>query len=167
MFNTAAANAHSSSRLMLAHNTHCCPMYKALPPPPPRPQYDPAVGLRHPRAVEIIQLVEVPAPMRAPRPHRSLPASTPASTSYCSSSSESEESESAESYCSSDVPSLRHDAPGHRSSESEDEPEPARWDDTFHQRMRRIENWRDHYAKSVGAEFGEQPPLSLCLGARA
>ena len=79
------------------------------------------------------------------------------SVSDSESSSDSDE-ESCESYCSSDMPSLRADSPregGHNTSSSDDEPEPARYDDTFNARMRRIEQWRDTYAKALGAEFGE------------
>ncbi|KAI5124215.1 hypothetical protein M0805_005065 [Coniferiporia weirii] len=106
--------------------------------------------LRQQRKVEIIELVEVPPPTR--REHISIPDSSSAtSASYVSSSSEDESA--AESYCSSADEDVAY-----RSSSSEEEPEPVRVGDSFHARMRRIEQWRNAYAKAVGAELAPSPP---------
>lgn len=109
--------------------------------------------LRQQPAIEVIQLVEVPPPSRPE--HLSVPgSSSAASSSYASESSS--EHESAESYCSSleDLNLNLNLDVQFRSSSEEDEPEQPRIDDTFHARMRRIEQWRDAYAKAVGAELG-------------
>ncbi len=79
-------------------------------------------------------------------------------SSYDSESSEESEEESGESYCSSDDAIEQGVNIRRASSAAEDEePEPVRIDDTFSSRMRRIEAWRDAYAKAVGAELGEFP----------
>ena len=106
----------------------------------PAPQHD--CYLRQQRPIEVIQLVEVAPPSRR---HGSVPcSSSAASSSYASTSSSEEEEEELESYCSSEE------------SESEEESTPRRVvPDSFGTRMRRIEQWRDTYAKAVGAEFGE------------
>ncbi|THH10752.1 hypothetical protein EW145_g1112 [Phellinidium pouzarii] len=99
--------------------------------------------------IEIIELIEVPPPTR--REHISVPdSSSSGSDSYASSSSE-EESSAVESYCSSED----HDEV-YRSSSAE-ETKPMRGDNSFQARMRRIEQWRNAYAKAVGAELAPSP----------
>lgn len=130
--------------------------------------------LRQQRTIEIIALEEVPAPL--PRRRRrqqqqqqqrlrptelkqSVPASSSAaSSSTCTSSSgdadddDDEEEEGGESYCSSEEdtdPRLL------------DPRERARVEVSFNARMRRIEQWRETYAKAVGAQLGPFPSLIL------
>ena len=105
------------------------------------------------RTIEIIELVEVPAPTR--REHISVPdTSSYASTSYCSDDESleedgDEEQDAAESYCSSE------EEEEYMTGAIEDsEKERAAAQATFQSRMRRIENWPDAYPKAVGAEFG-------------
>lgn len=131
--------------------------------------------LRQQRTIEIIALEEVPAPL--PRRRRrqqqqqqqrlrptelkqSVPASSSAaSSSTCTSSSgdaddddDDEDEEGGESYCSSEEdtdPRLL------------DPRERARVEVSFNARMRRIEQWRETYAKAVGAQLGPFPSLIL------
>ncbi|KAH9935973.1 uncharacterized protein BXZ73DRAFT_100450 [Epithele typhae] len=93
--------------------------------------------------VEVIQLVEVPAP-----PPRSHPySSSYASSSFASSSgsdSDSEQDESiCSSYCSSD------------DAASADAPAPA--DDTYKTRITRVLAWRDGFTKALDADV-DMPP---------
>lgn len=131
--------------------------------------------LRQQRTIEIIALEEVPAPL-PPLPRRrqqqqqqqrlrptelkqSVPASSSAaSSSTCTSSSgdddddDDEDEEGGESYCSSEEdtdPRLL------------DPRERARVEVSFNARMRRIEQWRETYAKAVGAQLGPFPSLIL------
>lgn len=101
--------------------------------------------LRQQRPIEVIQLVEVAPPSRK---HGSIPCSSSAASSSYASTSSSEDEE--ESYCSSE------------DSESDEESTPRRViPGSFTACMRRIEHWRDTYAKAVGAEFGEWSMLHL------
>lgn len=87
-----------------------------------------------------IELVEVPPPsLRL----GSVSCSTSAaSTSYASTSSSAQEEE-LETDCSSEFESEQDAAPRHVVA------------DSFNARMCRIEQWRDTYAKAVGAELGQ------------
>lgn len=132
--------------------------------------------LRQQRTIEIIALEEVPAPLPTARPRRrrpqqqqqqqhlrptqlmqSVPASSSAaSSSTCTSSSgdddDDEDEEGGESYCSSEEdtdPRLL------------DPRERAHVEVSFNARMRRIEQWRETYAKAVGAQLGPFPFLSI------
>lgn len=129
--------------------------------------------LRQQRTIEIIALEEVPAPLprrrrqqqqqqrlRPTEPKQSVPASSSAaSSSTCTSSSgdaddddDDEDEEGGESYCSSEEdtdPRLL------------DPRERARVEVSFNARMRRIEQWRETYAKAVGAQLGPFPSLIL------
>ncbi|KAL5492233.1 hypothetical protein ACEPAI_3680 [Sanghuangporus weigelae] len=127
----------------------------------PRPQHD--YYLHQQRTIEIIQLEEVPPPSK--REHISVPGSSSwaSSSSYASSSTysseengeEEEEEAASESYCSSEEQSVE-DAEECREEEI---PEPRRVvaTDSYSARMRRIEQWRDAYAKAVGAQFAPSP----------
>ncbi|TDL23819.1 hypothetical protein BD410DRAFT_151949 [Rickenella mellea] len=98
--------------------------------------------------LEVIQLVEVPPPSRSH--YISVPSSSSAPSSSESSSSEEE---SVSSYCSSDLSSEDQPPPLPRARE----PEVVSSEQSWHARMRRIEAWRDNYAKAVGAEFAPSP----------
>lgn len=104
--------------------------------------------LHQQRTIEIIELIEVPPPTR--REHISVPDSSSYASSSCCSSEESEEEEeeAAESYCSSE------EEDEFLTGALESEKERAAAHAAFQSRMRRIEKWRDAYAKAVGAEFG-------------
>ena len=117
---------------------------------------------RQPQTIEIIALEEVPPPSR----HSGPCSSSAASSSYYSSSSEEEESVS--SYCSPDLPSVHHKAfptsaePQHNQRQSQFvSNSTSRVDDSHSSRMRRVEQWRNQYAKAVGAQLGMSTrPLS-------
>ncbi|KAL5537079.1 hypothetical protein ACEPAF_902 [Sanghuangporus sanghuang] len=129
----------------------------------PRPQHD--YYLHQRRTIEIIQLEEVPPPSK--REHISVPGSSSwaSSSSYASSSAysseddeeeeEEEEEAASESYCSSEEQSVEDDE--ECSEEEEPEPRRAAPADSYSARMRRIEQWRDAYAKAVGAQFAPSP----------
>lgn len=125
--------------------------------------------LRQQRTIEIIALEEVPAPLPRRRQQqrlrptelkRSVPASSSAaSSSTCTSSSgdaddddDDEDEEGGESYCSSEEDS---------DPRLLDPRERARVEVSFNARMRRIEQWRETYAKAVGAQLGPFPSLIL------
>ncbi len=160
-------NAFAHTNMFPNHAQY--PSFNQVPfcPPYSTNQYDQyynqSTNVRQQRTLEIIKLEEVPAPVPGPSKPRRVPtasqsfASVPASSDDSESSEESEE-ESGESYCSSDDAIEQGVNIRRASSAAEDEePEPVRIDDTFSSRMRRIEAWRDAYAKAVGAELGEFP----------
>ncbi|KLO07437.1 hypothetical protein SCHPADRAFT_909472 [Schizopora paradoxa] len=163
----ASVNAFANPTMFSSHAQYpsfnqvpMCPQYNNFEQFMPQP-----VNVRQQRTLEIIKLEEVPAPVPGPSRPRRVPTasnsfeSVPAS-SYDSDSSEESEEESGESYCSSDD-ALEQNVNIRRASSAEDEElEPVRIDDTFNSRMRRIEAWRNAYAKAVGAELAPSPTRS-------
>ncbi|KAI0825721.1 hypothetical protein BC629DRAFT_1449668 [Irpex lacteus] len=110
------------------------------------------------RQHEVIQLIEVPAPMQ--QQHLSdITSSSVASSSYSSSSS-SDESESCSSYCSSDEEASQDSSHGC-------------YDDTYHTRQKRVLAWRDAFSKAMGVAltpahskpFAPRPIRSHCCSA--
>ncbi|KAH9849853.1 hypothetical protein C2E23DRAFT_887834 [Lenzites betulinus] len=103
----------------------------------------PHLFLRQQHTVEVIQLVEVPAP--PPRSHiSSFASSSFASSSDCSSTAESDDDESVcSSYCSSDDDDEHMDTDPTRA--------PA-YDDTYHVRFTRVLAWREGFSKAADAQ---------------
>ena len=102
------------------------------------------------RQPEVIQLVEVSAPPTIEHPSTITETSMPSSSSYsssCSSEDESEDDEDCSSYCSSDPEEMEESAHGY-------------YDDTYSTRLRRVNAWRDGFAKAMGAAItsGEHTP---------
>ncbi|KZT07542.1 uncharacterized protein LAESUDRAFT_725003 [Laetiporus sulphureus 93-53] len=87
-------------------------------------------------SLEIIQLVEVPAPPRI-RPSSSFMGSSFASSSYSSSMEESEDESECSSYCSSDP-------------EEEEAARTSAPDDTYKTRLHRVLVWREKLAHAMG-----------------
>ncbi|KAJ3485934.1 hypothetical protein NLI96_g4592 [Meripilus lineatus] len=115
------------------------------------PQSGP-VYLRQHRTIELIELIEVPAPPPRQQPSTitSSEASSSPYTESCSSSEfDSEEDESAgSSYCSSDEEDMaQRDMP--------------LYDDTYRTRLNRVLAWRDGFSKSSAAPSGGDAHASL------
>ncbi|KAH9939147.1 hypothetical protein B0H21DRAFT_757325 [Amylocystis lapponica] len=99
------------------------------------------------RTLEIIQLIEVPAPPRAQRSSTKFSSSV-ASSSYTSSSSSSTNPDSVEesaisSYCSSDAEDCCVSVP----------------DDTYTTRLKRVLAWRENHAKATGLPLDSSSSL--------
>ena len=146
--------------------------YTALETHFEQPQAESYLHQKQPQRLQVIQLEEVPAP---PTRTRSQRASVP-STSYASSGSENEdddgesnedeeieeEEEGGESYCSSeeelDARCLERicddEVDDDRRGNVYERLKGGLWNESFGARMRRIEKWRDEYAKAVGAQLG-------------
>ncbi|OCH96376.1 hypothetical protein OBBRIDRAFT_787456 [Obba rivulosa] len=119
------------------------------PLPHHRPFVKDVVGgplyLHQQRTLEVIQLIEVPAPPRV-QPPSTFSSSSFASSSYTSSSSD-EESD-CESYCSSDAEDIE---PASASVSN----------DTYNTRQSRVLAWRESSAKAMGAAL--PPPQTSSL----
>lgn len=154
------------------------PGYNQLVDPRLAPHPQAGYYFQQPRTIEIIQLEEVPPPSK--REHISVPGSSSwaSSSSYASSSAytsseedgeEEEEEAASESYCSSEEEEQQmKEEEEDDECEEVDDAEAALGSgsrrgsgatDSYSARMRRIEQWRDSYAKAVGAQLG----TSLCL----
>ncbi|KAI0642406.1 hypothetical protein C8Q79DRAFT_1013679 [Trametes meyenii] len=134
---------------MFAHPHHSSLAFSA-PAPFMHKDYPPHAAhlYLHPqRTVEVIQLIEVPAP-----PPRSHPYTSVASSSFVSSSCDSsdDDSEEDESVCSS-----------YCSSEEEQEPSQAPvYDDTYKTRLNRVLAWRDGFEKAIDGDVQLRAPPS-------
>ncbi|KAI0630770.1 hypothetical protein C8Q77DRAFT_1075353 [Trametes polyzona] len=107
------------------------------------PAPHPHLYLHQQRTVEVIELIEVPAP--PPRSHISSFASSSFASSSYDSSEDSEEDESVcSSYCSSE--------------EDMDVDQAPAYDDTYKTRYNRVLAWREGFAKAVGDE--DETPLA-------
>ncbi|KAI0085785.1 hypothetical protein BDY19DRAFT_964300 [Irpex rosettiformis] len=136
--------------------------------PPTLPRYPPAApklataggGPLYYRQHEVIQLIEVPAPIQ--QQHLSdITSSSVASSSYSdSSSTDSDESQSCSSYCSSDEEASEDSSHGY-------------YDDTYNTRQKRVLAWRDTFSKAMGVTsttahpkpFAPRPIRSHCCSA--
>ncbi|PCH44482.1 hypothetical protein WOLCODRAFT_139030 [Wolfiporia cocos MD-104 SS10] len=94
-----------------------------------------------PKALQVIQLTEVPPPPRV-RP-AAITASSLASSCCTSSSDDSEDESACSSYCSSDP--------------EEEESRQASPDDTYKTRLHRVLVWREKLAKAMGASIAASP----------
>jgi hypothetical protein len=109
---------HSGDQPKVAHHVYC----------------------RQQHAVEIIQLIEVPAPSQRFAPSR-IGSSSSSSSYSCSTASEySSHNDVVSSYCSSDTPE----------ETTFEEDEPSTPDTTYDTRVTRIHAWRDKFARDMG-----------------
>jgi len=109
---------HSGDQPKVAHHVYC----------------------RQQHAVEIIQLIEVPAPSQRFAPSR-IGSSSSSSSYSCSTASEySSHNDVVSSYCSSDTPE----------ETTFEEDEPSTPDATYDTRVTRIHAWRDKFARDMG-----------------
>ncbi|KAI0761802.1 hypothetical protein BD413DRAFT_485377 [Trametes elegans] len=105
--------------------------------------------LHQQHTVEVIQLIEVPAPPPRSTPCTSSLASSSFYSSSCSSDEDSEQDESVgSSYCSSDEES------------SDASPEAPVYDDTYKTRLNRVLAWREGFSKTVDADESLPVPPS-------
>ncbi|KAI0369760.1 hypothetical protein BV20DRAFT_1113474 [Pilatotrama ljubarskyi] len=108
--------------------------------------------LHQQRTVEVIQLIEVPAPPPRSHPYTSIASSSFVSSSCDSSDDDSEEDESVcSSYCSSEEDADVNQAPV--------------YDDTYKTRLNRVLAWREGFVKAVDAEESLPAPPSSPVSA--
>ncbi|KAF8327327.1 hypothetical protein F5887DRAFT_1190955 [Amanita rubescens] len=114
--------------------------------------------LYYKQPLQIIQLVECPAPPPRPSPAYAYSSDAPSSSDYLESDEDSDEICS--SYCSSDVPPDHADSAldSHPQASPSFSPSP----ETYDSRMKRILAWRENFSPAISGAFSGMLLISPC-----